>query len=335
MIGYYVHHVGHGHVHRGTAVAQALVALTGEPVTGFSTLPAPPGWPGPWVQLEPDDGDVGPVDRTARDRLHWAPLGHRGLRSRMAEIASWLRHVSPRVFVVDVSVEVAVLVRLHGIPVVTVVQPGERGDDAHQLGFDLADALVGCWPPEATTMLRGVPPYVRGRVQPVGAVSRFAVAAAREASTGPRRVVLLSGSGGSVLDQDGLDAARAQTPGWQWQILDPRLGEWVEEPYAELLAADVVITHAGQNALAEVAASRTPALVVPQPRPHEEQRTTADVLARGPWPAVVTDEWPGHDWSGLLERAAALPGEDWAGWCDGHGADRFAAVVASVALPSS
>ena len=86
LIGYYVHHVGHGHLHRASAVAQAL----GEPVTGFSSLPAPAGWPGPWIELERDDGNGEDVERTARDRLHWVPIGHRGLRSRMAEIASWI-----------------------------------------------------------------------------------------------------------------------------------------------------------------------------------------------------------------------------------------------------
>ena len=154
MIGYYVHHVGHGHLHRASAVAHAL----GEPVTGFSSLPAPSGWPGPWIELDRDDGNGEDVERTARDRLHWVPVGHHGLRSRMAEIASWLRHVAPSVFIVDVSVEVAVLVRLHGIPVVTVAGPGERGDAAHRLGFDVADAIIGCWPPQAAGMLRGVPP---------------------------------------------------------------------------------------------------------------------------------------------------------------------------------
>ena len=77
MIGYYIHHVGHGHLHRATAVARALA----EPVTGFSSLSAPKDWPGPWIQLDRDDEDVARdrTDQTARERLHWVPLGHHGL----------------------------------------------------------------------------------------------------------------------------------------------------------------------------------------------------------------------------------------------------------------
>jgi glycosyl transferase family 28 len=331
LIGYYVHHAGHGHLHRASAVARAL----GEPVTGFSSLPAPAGWPGPWIELDRDDGDDEDVERTARDRLHWVPVGHRGLRSRMAEIASWIRHVAPSVFVVDVSVEVTVLVRLHGIPVVTVAGPGERGDAAHRLGFDVADAIIGCWPPEAAGMLRGLPPAKLDRVHAVGALSRFPVAEARSRRPGPRRVVLLSGTDGHVLEREDLEMARKETPQWDWTVLDPDLGSWVDAPYDALLDADVVVTHAGENALAEVAASRTPAVVVPQPRPHREQEVTAEVLWHGGWPAVVVDAWPRQGWAERLEHADHLDGQDWASWCDGHAAERIAGVVRSVALEAA
>ena len=330
MIGYYVHHFGHGHLHRATAVARALA----EPVTGFSSLSAPKDWPGPWIQLDRDDEDVARdrTDQTARKRLHWVPLGHHGLRTRMAEVASWLRHVSPSVFIVDVSVEVAVLVRLHGIPVVTVAAPGERGDAAHRLGFDVSDALVGCWPPEATAMLRCVSPDVLDRVHPVGALSRFPVAEPRPRRAGRRRVTVLAGSGGHELTTEDLELARKETPDWEWTVLDRELGTWTDEPYAALLDADVVVTHAGQNALAEVAAARKPAVVVPQPRPHHEQQVTADVLWRGGWPAVVADAWPRQGWSERLHRAELLDGADWASWCDGQAADRFAKVVRATRL---
>ena len=326
MIGYYVHHVGSGHLHRARAVAQALDA----PVTGFSSLPRPQDWPGPWIQLELDDLDADRSDSTVGDRLHWAPRGHQGLRSRMAEISAWLSNVAPSVFVVDVSVEVALLVRLHGIPVVTVVGPGERGDAAHLLGFDIADALVGCWPPEAVGMVRGLPPQVVGRVQPIGALSRYPVAEPIRRRPGPPRVVLMSGAGGGTLDADDLARAREETPEWEWTVLDRHLGAWVEDPYPSLCEADVVVTHAGQNALAEVAAARTPAVVVPQPRPHREQQVTADVLSRGGWPAVVVDAWPWTGWAERLEQARRLDGSDWAAWCDGRAAQRLAAVIGSV-----
>lgn len=327
MIGYYVHHVGSGHLHRALAVARAL----DEPVTGFSSLPAPSGWPGPWCRLERDDDGCGRGRQaTARDRLHWSPLGHRGLRTRMADIATWLRDAAPAAFVVDVSVEVAVLVRLHGIPVVSIVPPGQRGDDAHQLGFDVADTIVGCWPPGAVGMLPRVRPTVLERVVPVGGLSRFPVRERGARRPGPRRVVLMWGTGGRDLDAHRLELARKETPDWEWTVLDRELGDWSEDPSEHLADADVVITHAGQNALAEVAAARAPAVVIPQARPHHEQEVSASVLRRRPWPALVLDSWPGHGWPDLLERAACEDGSAWSLWCDGHEAARVADVVRAV-----
>jgi len=253
----------------------------------------------------------------------------------MAEIAAWLRHVAPAAFIVDVSVEVAVLVRLHGIPVISVVLPGERGDAAHRLGFDVADALVGCWPPEATGMLRGVPPEVLDRVHPVGALSRFPVSEPAARRPGPPRVLLLSGTGGPTLSAEELVLARKETPDWEWTVLDRELGTWVDDPREALRDADVVVTHAGQNALAEVAASRTPAVVVPGGRPHREQEVASDVLWQGGWPAVVTGAGPREDWDTLLHHALLLDGADWVGWCDGQAAQRFADVVRATGLATS
>jgi len=145
-------------------------------------------------------------------------------------------------------------------------------------------------------------------------------------------VVLLSGTGRHTLEREDLELARKETPQWNWTVLDPELGSWVDAPYPALLDADVVVTHAGQNALAEVAASRTPAVVVPQPRLHREQEVTAEVLWHGGWPALVIDAWPRQGWADRLEHALLLDGQDWASWCDGHAAERIADVVRSVAL---
>lgn len=332
MIGYYVHHIGSGHLHRALVIARAL----GGPVTGFSSLPEPAGWPGPWIRLDRDDtADTDDPGHSAHGRLHWVPRGHAGLRSRMGEIAAWIRHVVPTVFVVDVSVEVALLARLHGVPVVTVVGPGERGDDAHRLGFDVSDALVGCWPPEASGMLRDASPRCLERLDLVGAVSRFPVAEPAPRRSGPPRALLLAGAGGHTLSGQDLELARKETPDWEWTVLDRELGVWVANPHPFLIDADVVITHAGQNAIAEVAASRTPAVVVPQPRPHCEQQVMADALWRGGWPASVVSEWPSTGWDDRLERTRQLDGAGWARWCDGHAAGRIVEVVGSVALPDA
>ncbi len=332
MIGYYVHHVGRGHLHRAIALSRVL----GDELTGLSSLDRPAAWPGDWVVLPRDDDGptTDPLGRTARGRLHWAPRGHAGLRARAAAISSWVDRAAPRVLVVDVSVEVLLLARLHGVATVGVVLPGVRDDAAHALGLDVADALVGFWPAQAPAMLRGVTRETHRRLSAVGALSRFPPDLDPRGSAtpgAPRRVLVMLGQGGH--DVSAVDLARAseQTPGWTWDVLDGRPDTWVEDPRPLLAAADVVVTHAGQNALAETAAARRPAIVIPQQRPHDEQVTTGAVLTADRWPALVRKRWPTDGWPALLDGAAGLDASSWSQWCDGGAAVRFASVVGDVA----
>lgn len=330
MIGYYVHHHGRGHLHRAQVLAERLLA-EGEATTVLSSLPRPAGWTQDWVRLPLDVDESGrPQDPTAGGALHWAPLHHDGLRSRMATVSAWLEQARPRLVVCDVSQEVALLCRLHGVPVVSVVQPGRRSDPAHVTGLRAATALVAFWPASARGPLPSVPDDVAARVQPLGGLSRFAPEPARARRPGPPRVVVLGGRGGDAWSSEELIAVRAATPGFHVTVLGA--GEaWVEEPWPVLRDADVAVTHAGQNAVAEVAAARLPAVVVPAARPFDEQTVTAAVLGRPPWPVARLDRLAHDDWTGLLLRTAALDGGSWATWCDGRAADRFTDVVRRVA----
>jgi hypothetical protein len=332
MIGYYIHHQGRGHLHRAIAIAEVLQ----EPVVGLSSLPRPDGWSGDWVQLARDDEGTSVEDADALGRLHWAPLHDAGLRERMSQLSQWIVRSSPELLVVDVSVEVALLARLHGVPVVTVAMPGDRSDAAHALGYDIPTAVIAAWPLEARGMVSGLSTAAQRRIEPVGAISRFSsrrrcrrrrrVETSRRGTGAPRSVVLLAGAGGSSLDADRVRAAEADTPGWTWTVLGA--GNWVDDPWPLICAADVVVTHAGQNAIADVAAARSAAIVIPENRPHSEQVTTAAVLAGSElWPALVLAEFAPAGWPELLEAAAALDGERWSAWNDGFGAIRAAAVI--------
>jgi len=120
-------------------------------------------------------------------------------------------------------------------------------------------------------------------------------------------------------------AAEDATPGWTWDTCGVPGGPWVEDPWPLLQRAGVVVTHGGQNALAEVAAARRPTVVVPQARPHGEQVANARAVERGGL-AVVERSWPAAgDWPEVLDRAAALDPGRWRTWSDGGGAARAAA----------
>ncbi len=334
MIAYYVHHHGSGHVHRAASIARHL----GEDVVGISSLDAPADWPGRWTTLPGDaEGvDAAHDDVTAGDTLHWAPRHHAGLRERMALVSSELRSGAVRLLVADVSVEVALLARLHGVPVVVVAQPGRRTDRAHSTAYDLAEAIIAPWPQRPAP---DWPATWLAKTVHVGAFSRFDSHSA-PSTTAQQNVLVLWGAGGLTVSESQLHAAAAATPEWHWDIAGPPVSGkapdgqppnvhhhgWVNNPWPLLSEAGVVITHAGQNALAEVAAARRPAVVIPQPRPFDEQHATAEALVRAGL-GVVVPSWPApHRWSAVLTDAQSRGG-DWASWSRGDGAARAAAVL--------
>jgi len=339
LVGWYVHHHGAGHLTRFRAVRPHLDA----DVVVFSSLPCPSSLPERtrWVVLPRDDDSTtspdGPrhprdASPTVRGLLHWAPLHHRGHARRLAALASWIGESGPAAVVVDVSVEVALLVRLLGVPPVVVTQPGDRSDDPHRLAYDVAERIVAPWP----RGLHGSPALdrVAERLRHVGGISRFADRApvVREGDAGRTSVLVLpgSGSGGGARLAEDVALAAARTPDASWTLLGGGTGAWVDDPWAALSSADVVVTAAGQNSVADLAAAGARAVVVPEDRPFDEQRSTGRTLDALRL-AVVVDAWPAPDaWPALIARASALR-PDWSLWQVDGAAARAADVVAEVA----
>jgi UDP-N-acetylglucosamine--N-acetylmuramyl-(pentapeptide) pyrophosphoryl-undecaprenol N-acetylglucosamine transferase len=239
----------------------------------------------------------------------------------MRQLSDWVAAARPRLVVVDVSVEVAALLRLLAVEVVVVAGAGRRGDDAHRLAYQMAARIIVPWPRELLQP-RYLAPF-SDVVSYVGAFSRY-----DRRPVGPppgqRRVLLLLGSGGAQVGCPALAAVQAATPGWTWAGLGGADLPWSTDVWGALQEADVVVTHAGMNALAEVAAARRPAVIIPQPRPFDEQHVTARALEAGGL-AIMLETWPpDREWAGILARAQAAGGGSWARWNDGHGAQRFA-----------
>jgi hypothetical protein len=318
-IGIYVHHHGAGHAARAGAIGRAL-RDRGAAVTYLSSLPAERLGPGESVllPLDTDRRPEGALGETPEE-LHFAPLGSAGLATRMAAIAAWVERRRPHLMLVDVSVEVAMLARLCGVPFAYLRQSGERDDPPHQLAYRWAAGLLAPYPKWLEPA--GTPAEIRERSCQVGAVTRFDGGTRPRPGGRPRRALVLGECG--PLAAEIADAA----PGWQ--ILGPR------EVDLELLArCAVVVAPAGANAVAEAAFARCGLVCMPQPRPFGEQvargmdlerHDAAVVLAEPPaperWPTLLEDA---RDRRGALER-----------WADGQGADRAADYLIALARASS
>ena len=135
MIGWYVHHVGRGHLHHALAIADRL-GRTGH----RAELAAAPG------RLARRLGPARAATTTATivDPTRTASCTGRrctidGLQRRMADDRRrGSRGPRPRALVVDVSVEVAALARLFGVPVVTFCLPGVRTDRSAPAGVAIS-----------------------------------------------------------------------------------------------------------------------------------------------------------------------------------------------------
>ncbi|MCS5480354.1 hypothetical protein NYP18_11890 [Corynebacterium sp. YIM 101645] len=314
MIGFYAHHQGRGHLQRCRAImaelgAEAQLLSTDATADVVLADDAAPGAPA--------------LDTTARGTLHYVPYRRAGLTRRMAEIAAWIDEHRPAAFYVDVSVEVALLARLLGVPVVTLAMPGVRDDAAHQLAYRQADAIIAAWP-DWVPVPAHLHPHA-DRLHPVGGISRFGQPAGPVPDCD---VVVLSGRGGTGWTDGQWAQVRAACPGRDFVFLGR--DRFVDDPMPWLAAANVVVSAAGQNSVADIASAQARAVILPQERPFAEQRATASLLDAAGL-AVVAHDFPGPAaWPGLLEQAQSLD-STWHRWQTSGAASRAAEAIRKVA----
>lgn len=329
VIGWYIHHHGFGHVSRFLAVQPHLRT----PVVAFSSMPRPAALASDveWVLLPPDaDAFEGPdgtrvdpraADPTVRGHLHWAPHGHPGHRARLATIATTAVDRGIETLVVDVSAEVVAFARLLGLRTVAVTQPGARTDAPHALSYALADRIVAPWP-EGAVPAAGLDPHLE-RVVWTGGISRFD---GRELPNpvDERRVLLL----GRVLPASVREETvrRLGDRGWNATSLGHDDLSRVDDPWPQLSRSAVIVSAAGQNSVADLAASGARAVVIAQDRPFDEQRATAEALERGGLARRADDGVSAADLVDLVERAA-IDTPDWSRWHVDGAAPRMAAAV--------
>jgi UDP-N-acetylglucosamine:LPS N-acetylglucosamine transferase len=331
MIGYYVHHHGFGHLARAISICEQMRP----PVTLLTSRDV--STPHPFaavVKLPRDDRPPRVSEPTAHGALHWVPHHYPDLTSRMNAIARWIADAQPEAVVVDVSVEVAVLVRLLGIPVIVMALPGKRIDAPHLLVHRLADHIVATWPEELC-----VPPWLRSyqdKTSYVGGISRFdgrefPPARKQCESSFPTTVLILGGADGLGAGPDALQECTTAARGATWTTLGASGADWTDDPWPQICAADIVVTHAGQSCVADVAAAQRPAVVIPRPRPFDEQLATARVLRQYRL-AVVAKQWPDQRaWPALLTQALTSVTDRWHRWRVRGAAARAADAIEATA----
>lgn len=297
---WYLHNHGYGHLRRFEQIVPHLEAS----VVTIGSLPCPTGSERHLTLARDDDGST--VDLVANGRLHYAPLQGNGLRRRHAQIAAMVETAQPDLAVVDVSVEVSVFLRLMGIPVVTICQPGYRTDSAHTLLYNIARAVIAPWPREWAT--DEITDYAHHLGLPAPPIA--------DGHRGSRAwtATVVVGGGGSRINRYLVESMAAAVPGMMIQVAgltgsssdNVRYLGHVADVATLVSRSALVVGGAGLNTVAEVAGSGTPFVCLPDDRPFDEQLFTARALAR--FGAAVVVESPDicSDWSGIFSKALEL-----------------------------
>lgn len=312
-IGWYVHHQGAGHLQRARAVAAALPrpctiigTLAGFDTAGLDILDLPDDRP---LDDAAFDGRDGAAERP--QALHYAPLNHPGLRTRMARIADWVARTDPALLVVDVSVEVALFARLLSVPTLVVRLAGTRTDPPHLEAFRSASRLLAPFP-EALDGA-GVPEWVRAKTVYAG----FLGGPAQDTTDTSRDIVVVFGQGGAGGTRAELAAAARSVPDRSWHVLGPVTGTgpipdnlhlhgWVSDVAAHVARAALLVGGGGDGVVALAAAQAKRFLCLPEPRAYDEQTEKAAALARL-GAAIVHAGWPeASAWPGLIRAGLAL-----------------------------
>lgn len=320
-IFYFANAEGSGHTKRTEAVLQNLkipaIVATEDPsllrnVPALHRVHALPPW------RSPDDAKL------ADDVLH-VPYGRKGsYLERVYTTCQLCREYDCAIAVIDVCVEMAMTMRLCGIPYVYMRMSGRRNDAAHLQCYQAASGLLASYP-EALEE-RWVPQWMRAKTQYVGGIftqraKPSSAAAVMQPIDEKPYVLVMRGKGDSTLTPLEIRQAASLVTNYYWVgigFADAEQGQnyqilpYVDDPITYIKQAEVVVANAGNNSVLEVGRWGKPLITLPEVRFFDEQFAKARQLADRKL-AVILKRWPSSTfrWQDALRRAKRLQVDTW------------------------
>ena len=146
----------------------------------------------------------------------------------MLKIAQWVETSQPTLVVVDVSAEITQYFRLLGVPVISMLQHGDRTDSAHLCGYDAAYKLLAPYPESLES--DSVPLWKKQKTIYVPGFSRYSGYSLSKSQARKKLginqqqkvVLVLKGKGGDKHCLQSISEAAKITPEWQWFIVGHR-----------------------------------------------------------------------------------------------------------------
>lgn len=328
-LGIFVHHQGRGHARRCEAIVRAMRP---RPVTIFTADPS--------ILAGDLDVDVvalpnmigaqavagGLFGTPPPERMHCVPLGVPEITETMGEMVAWCRRERPALMLVDVSAEIAVLMRLLSVPAIKVRMHGDRNDPWHLAAYDACVGLLA--PYDEAIEQADYPAFARAKTVYTGGLcprnervpdrteARRRLGLPQDGTV----IVAVSGGGGAGTPYAPLTMAARARPDALWLTVGRLHREghetdfgnlenrgWVANAGDYVAAADIVVASAGDTTVAEIARVGRPFLCVPEWRYFDEQVAKAREMARV-GACAMRLAWPAStaQWQEALAEAEAI-----------------------------
>ncbi len=313
IIFYFVH--AHGNGHRATfnllypalSVYFKVIAITtNSEITGYlnrkhgvQVLELPPKYPAGYHVPEHTFSKAFEVTPYAME-----PAG------RAKALANAIEHYQPKVFYCDGVPELAIMVRGMGVPVALVHLHGNVMTDPTQVfAHELADHIIAHFPAQ---LEQENYPFASNTYYS-GYLSQYAgYELTKSESSNSHEVTILLGYDNydeSVLkniteDQSTQFIIIGNKRNYKLRENCTQLGS--VKDISEVIAGETIISAAGQNTIAELLSMGKKLILLPEPRPYDEQAVHAKVLSDKKVALLAQEDFNPRQWQNMIQEAKAL-----------------------------
>ena len=226
---------------------------------------------------------------------------------RAQALAEAIGYHKPKAFYCDGVPELAIMVRGMGVPIVIVHLPGNVMKDPTQVfAYEIADHIVAHFPSvvEQANYAFVFKTYYSGYMSKY---SKVKVNSTVHSSID--HVTILLGYNNydeSVLknitkDQDTSFTIVGNKRDYDLDKNCIQLGH--VKDISQVISGDVVISAAGQNTIAELLSLGKRLILLPEPRPYDEQKVHADMLANQNIALLAEETFSAKQWQNVISRA--------------------------------
>ena len=226
---------------------------------------------------------------------------------RAKALAESIERYKPKAFYCDGVPELAIMVRGMGVPVVLVHLPGNVMNDPTQVfAHELADHIVAHFP----SSLEQANYQFAAKTYYSGYMSQYA---GRELKRSNRSAI---NNVTVLLGYDNYDVSVLKNitndQDTQFTIIGNKLEYDLDKncillgpvkDVSEAIVGDVVISAAGQNTIAELLSLNKRLVLLPEPRPYDEQGVHATVLANQHVALLAEETFSAEQWKNVLQKA--------------------------------